>query len=60
MKPLSKRIHLSPLEFGVLQTLAERPGRPVPRIELIEKVWGTGYDGGKGSRCCGAELAPEI
>jgi Transcriptional regulatory protein, C terminal/AAA ATPase domain len=40
------RIRLSPLEFGVLRTLADRPGRPVTRIELLEKVWGSNYEGG--------------
>lgn len=41
-----QRIQLSPLEFGVLETLADRSGRPVTRAELIEQVWGTTYAGG--------------
>ena len=41
-----QRIQLSPLEFGVLATLSERPGRAVTRAELIERVWGTTYVGG--------------
>jgi hypothetical protein len=41
-----KRAQLSPLEFGVLATLSERPGRAVTRAELIERVWGTTYVGG--------------
>ena len=41
-----QRIQLSPLEFGVLATLSERPGRAVTRAELIERVWGTTYIGG--------------
>jgi hypothetical protein len=40
-----QRIQLSPLEFGVLATLSERPGRAVTRAELIEQVWGTTYVG---------------
>lgn len=40
------RVHLSPLEFGVLQTLSARRGAPVPRVDLLEQVWGTTYDGG--------------
>ena len=30
-------MQLSPLEFGVLATLSERPGRAVTRAELIER-----------------------
>ncbi len=41
-----QRVQLSPLEFGVLATLSERPGRAVTRAELIEQVWGTTYVGG--------------
>jgi hypothetical protein len=41
-----QRIQLSPLEFGVLATLSERPGRAVTRAELINRVWGTTYVGG--------------
>ena len=40
------RVHLSPLEFGVLEALSSRRGRPVSRAELIARVWGTTYDGG--------------
>ena len=40
------RVHLSPLEFGVLEALSARRGRPVSRAELIDRVWGTTYDGG--------------
>jgi hypothetical protein len=41
-----QRIQLSPLEFGVLATLSEQPGRAVTRTELIREVWGTTYVGG--------------
>ena len=41
-----QRVQLSPLEFGVLATLSERPGRAVTRAELINRVWGTTYVGG--------------
>jgi hypothetical protein len=41
-----RRVQLSPLEFGVLATLSERPGRAVTRAELINEVWGTTYVGG--------------
>jgi hypothetical protein len=40
------RVQLSPLEFGVLATLSERPGHAVTRADLIEQVWGTTYVGG--------------
>jgi hypothetical protein len=41
-----KRISLSPLEFGVLYTLAVQPGKVITRIDLLEHVWGTSYAGG--------------
>ncbi len=41
-----QRVQLSPLEFGVLETLSEHPGRAVTRAELIDRVWGTTYVGG--------------
>jgi len=41
-----QRVQLSPLEFGVLAALSERPGRAVSRAELIDRVWGTTYVGG--------------
>ena len=40
------RIQLSPLEFGVLSTLAGHPAAPVSRADLLREVWGTSYDGG--------------
>ena len=40
------RLQLSPLEFGVLSTLAAHPAAPVSRADLLLEVWGTGHDGG--------------
>lgn len=40
------RIQLSPLEFGVLSTLAAHPAAPVSRADLLREVWATSYDGG--------------
>ena len=40
------RVQLSPLEFGVLETLNDRRGRPVSRADLLQQVWGTDYSGG--------------
>ncbi len=40
----SIEIHITKLEFDLLQYLAERQGRPVGRSELMDKVWG--YDEG--------------
>jgi DNA-binding response OmpR family regulator len=39
-------VYLSPLEYGVLSLLCERRGRPVPRAQILDVVWGTTYDGG--------------
>jgi DNA-binding response OmpR family regulator len=40
------RVQLSPLEFGVLSTLAAHPAAPVSRADLLREVWGTRYSGG--------------
>jgi hypothetical protein len=40
------RVQLSPLEFGVLSTLAAHAAAPVSRADLLREVWGTSYDGG--------------
>jgi two-component system, OmpR family, response regulator len=37
---------LRTLEFELLATLAESPGRVVSRDELLERVWGTTFPGG--------------
>lgn len=41
-----ERVALTPLEFGVASMLEARDGAPVTRNELLEQVWGHGYDGG--------------
>jgi len=40
------RLQLSPLEFGVLSTLAAHPAAPVSRADLLLEAWGTSYEGG--------------
>jgi hypothetical protein len=42
----NERLALTPLEFGVLHLLTQRPGKPVTRVDLLEEVWGYEYDGG--------------
>jgi hypothetical protein len=39
-------VRLSPLEFGVMHCLWQRPGKAVSRVDLLEEVWGYEYDGG--------------
>ena len=41
-----KRVHLTPLEFGVFIRLSEVEGRTVTRYELLRDVWGTEFTGG--------------
>jgi DNA-binding response OmpR family regulator len=41
-------VHLTPIEFDLLQYLANRPGRVASREELLAKVWG--YDVPSGER----------
>jgi DNA-binding response OmpR family regulator len=42
-------IELTPIEFRLLTYLARRPGRIVPSSELIEQVWGIGFERDFGS-----------
>jgi hypothetical protein len=37
-------VSLTPLECGLLAALWERPGRPVSRADLFERVWGHSSD----------------
>ena len=37
-------IHLTPIEWKIIATLAARPGRLVRQGELLRAVWGPGYD----------------
>jgi DNA-binding response OmpR family regulator len=39
-----RQVHLTKLEFDLLKYLAERPGMPVGRSDLIDNVWG--YEAG--------------
>lgn len=39
-----RRVHLTPLEFDLLAYLAERPGIPCGRSDLVDAVWG--YEAG--------------
>jgi DNA-binding response OmpR family regulator len=41
-----REVVLSRLEFGVLELLVAREGRPTSRSELIRAVWGHDYTGG--------------
>lgn len=38
-------VELENRQWALLAYLAERPGRVVPRAELLEQVWGTAYTG---------------
>jgi two-component system KDP operon response regulator KdpE len=37
-------IHLTPIEFDLLSQLAEHPGRLVTHRQLLQEVWGPGYE----------------
>ena len=39
-------VRLSPLEFGVMHCLWQRPGKAISRVDLLQEVWGYEYDGG--------------
>lgn len=40
-----RRVQLSPLEFGVMASLAARRGSPVSRADLLDEVWDTTHAG---------------
>jgi two-component system KDP operon response regulator KdpE len=39
-----EEVHLTPIEFDLLSKLAENPGRLVTHRQLLEQVWGPGYE----------------
>jgi two-component system KDP operon response regulator KdpE len=39
-----EQIHLTPIEFDLLSQLARHPGRLVTHRQLLEEVWGPGYE----------------
>jgi two-component system, OmpR family, KDP operon response regulator KdpE len=40
-----KRLHLTPIEYGILVTLMRNPGQIVSHDELLRAVWGEQYEG---------------
>jgi hypothetical protein len=42
----SRRVRLTPLEFGVMRYLYQHQGKAVTRASLLESVWGYDYEGG--------------
>jgi two-component system, OmpR family, KDP operon response regulator KdpE len=39
-----EEVHLTPIEFDLLGKLAEHPGRLVTHRQLLQQVWGPGYE----------------
>jgi two-component system KDP operon response regulator KdpE len=39
-----EEIHLTPIEFDLLRALAEHPGRLLTHRQLLQAVWGPGYE----------------
>jgi two-component system, OmpR family, KDP operon response regulator KdpE len=39
-----EEIHLTPIEFDLLSQLARHPGRLVTQRQLLQEVWGPGYE----------------
>ena len=39
-----EEIHLTPIEFDLLRQLAQHPGRLVTHRQLLQEVWGPGYE----------------
>jgi two-component system KDP operon response regulator KdpE len=39
-----EEIHLTPIEFDLLRKLAEHPGRLLTHRQLLQEVWGPGYE----------------
>ncbi len=40
-----RRLHLTPIEYGILVTLMRTPGQVVTHDELLRAVWGEQYEG---------------
>jgi two-component system KDP operon response regulator KdpE len=40
----SEQIHLTPIEFDILRELAQHAGKLVTQRQLLQAVWGPGYD----------------
>src|SRR5205085_9502330 len=38
-----EEVHLTPIEFDLLRTLAQHPGRLVTQRQLLQEVWGPQY-----------------
>ena len=39
-----EQVHLTPIEFDLVAKLAEHPGRLVTHRQLLQEVWGPGYE----------------
>ncbi len=39
-----EEVHLTPIEFDILRTLAESPGKLLTHRQLLHTVWGPGYE----------------
>jgi two-component system KDP operon response regulator KdpE len=39
-----EQLHLTPIEFDLLSKLADHPGRLVTHRQLLQEVWGPGYE----------------
>jgi two-component system, OmpR family, KDP operon response regulator KdpE len=39
-----EEVHLTPIEFDLLSELAQHPGRLVTHRQLLQEVWGPGYE----------------
>jgi two-component system KDP operon response regulator KdpE len=39
-----EEVHLTPIEFDLLSQLAQHPGRLVTHRQLLQEVWGPGYE----------------
>jgi len=42
---LGRTVELTPTEFKLLETLADEPGRAFSRLELLDRVFGSHFDG---------------
>ena len=42
----SRRVALTPMEFGVMNYLSQHEGKAVSRVSLLDNVWGYSYEGG--------------
>jgi two-component system KDP operon response regulator KdpE len=60
LRGAAAEIHLTPLEYRVLEALAHQPGAIVKQDKLMHEVWGPGQDDTRSLRVCMRNLRQKL